>query len=195
MIGWTAVVPLKMGPNSKSRLGSLLSPEHRRHLVGRMADHVVNALDAVGAIDETVVIGTSSKPDWPVRLVPDLGRGLNGELDAAALTIINRLIVIHGDLPCVEPRDISDLLTAAEESGFAIAADRHGQGTNALALTHLPAGFAFAFGEGSFAAHHALLGDKLAIIDRPGLACDIDTPEDFQYAVSRCYLSFPETVL
>jgi 2-phospho-L-lactate/phosphoenolpyruvate guanylyltransferase len=185
MMRWTAMVPLKLGSDRKSRLASILTLERRHELVEQMAKHVFTALAAVESVDEIVMIASCDVHQWPVRHFPDRGRGLNGELGAAARTIGSGLLVIHGDLPCVEAEEIATLLAAAESSGFAIAPDRHREGTNALALRHVPPGFAFAFGENSFAAHRALLGGKLAIVDRVGLACDIDTPADFELAVSR----------
>ena len=64
----------------------------------------------------------------------------------------------------------------------AVAPDRHRRGTNGLALD---AGldFAFRFGAGSFAAHMAeaaRLGVAAQALDNPGLALDIDTPEDWR---------------
>ncbi len=185
MTHWTAVVPLKLGPDCKSRLAALLSPEERRQLLGQMARHVVDTLGAVEAVDEVMLLGPHGSQNWSRRCIPDGGRGLNAELNAVAATIDQGLLVIHGDLPCVGPDDIVALLDAAEHSGCAIAPDRHGQGTNALALRNVPSGIAFAFGDDSFAKHHALFGNNLAVIDHVGLACDIDTPADLEFAISR----------
>jgi 2-phospho-L-lactate/phosphoenolpyruvate guanylyltransferase len=180
--GWTAILPLKLSADRKSRLASVLSLEERRQLGDRMAAHVIAELRAVVAIDAIIMLSPHAVPGWPVRHVRDQGRGLNVELDAAAAAIPHRLLVIHGDLPLLAAQDITNLIEAAEASGQAIAPDRHGQGTNALAFSIRPDGFAFAFGANSFARHQQKLGDTLAIIEREGLACDIDTPDDLVYA-------------
>ena len=61
---------------------------------------------------------------------------------------------------------------------MAIAPDRLGTGTNGLALAP-PGVIGFRFGTGSFAAHRAeaqAAGVEPAIVARPGLAFDLDTP-------------------
>jgi len=59
-----------------------------------------------------------------------------------------------------------------------IAADKTGRGTNALALRP-PDVIDFRFGVGSLAAHIAQAdGLPLSVVDRPGLAFDLDTPAD-----------------
>ncbi len=65
-------------------------------------------------------------------------------------------------------------------ASVAIAPDRLGTGTNGLALAP-PGVIGFRFGTGSFAAHRAeaqAAGVEPAIVARPGLAFDLDTPED-----------------
>ena len=185
MSGWTAILPLKLSADRKSRLAPVLSGEERQRLGDHMARHVITQLRAVAAIDDIIMLSPRSIADWPVRHVLDHGRGLNAELDAVAATVPNKLLIIHGDLPLVTAQDIAALLDAAEAKGCAIAPDRHGQGTNALALCTRPEGFSFAFGVDSFARHQQGLGDALAIVQRTGLACDIDTPADLAYAMTQ----------
>ena len=66
------------------------------------------------------------------------------------------------------------------EAEVAIAPDRHRLGTNALALRRA-AQFTFAFGEASFARHRTA-APWSAVIERPGLRFDVDTPADLQAA-------------
>ncbi len=185
MIRWTAVVPLKLGPDCKSRLAPVLSPEARYQLCLQMAGHVIAQLGAVAAITEIVVLSPESVPHWPTRHASDHGRGLNAELDCLPATIPGGRLVIHGDLPLVGARDIEALLAAAGSTGAAMAPDRHELGTNALALASLPDGFAFAFGADSMARHQLELGSALQIVRRTGLATDIDTPDDLELAIAR----------
>ncbi len=185
MSGWTAILPLKLSADRKSRLVPVLSGEERQRLGDHMARHVITQLRAVAAIDDIIMLSPRSIADWPVRHVLDQGRGLNAELDAVAATVPNKVLIIHGDLPLVTVQDIAALLDAAEAKGCAIAPDRHGQGTNALALSTRPECFSFAFGVDSFARHQNSLGDALATVHRTGLACDIDTPADLAYAMTQ----------
>jgi 2-phospho-L-lactate guanylyltransferase len=65
-------------------------------------------------------------------------------------------------------------------AGVAIAPDRRGTGTNGLAL-HPPNAIPFRFGADSFAAHQeaAHAADlSVAVVQRRGLAFDLDTPDD-----------------
>jgi 2-phospho-L-lactate guanylyltransferase len=94
-------------------------------------------------------------------------------------------VLIAADLPRLTPRDV-EWLAGAADGGLAIAPDRHRTGTNALSLP-LPAanGFTFAYGLDSFQAHDAeacRLKLEIEVIDSPGLARDVDVPEDLQDA-------------
>ena len=182
MTGWTAILPLKLSADRKSRLAPVLSGKERQRLGDQMACHVITELRAVVAIDDIIMLSPRPIADWPVRHALDQGRGLNAELDALAATVPNKILIIHGDLPLVTAQDITALVDAAEAKGCAIAPDRHGQGTNALALCTRREGFSFAFGVDSFARHQNSLGDALATVQRTGLSCDIDTPDDLAYA-------------
>ncbi len=185
MSSWTTILPLKLSADRKSRLAPVLTLEQRRELSDRMALHVVAQLRDVPAVDEIILLSPQPVAAWSVTHQLDHGRGLNAELVDLAARIHGPLLVIHGDLPLVSAEDVSALIKAAEAAGSAIAPDRHGQGTNALALTIVPADFAFAFGPDSFALHKQRLGDTLAIVERGGLACDIDTPNDLALAMTQ----------
>ena len=75
---WTAVVPLKLGPDSKSRLAAVLSPAARSELGNRMAGHVIAQLGAVGAIGEIVV-----------RIERAYAASLKGKVRAAVEALFN----------------------------------------------------------------------------------------------------------
>lgn len=184
MTGWTAIVPLKLGTDQKSRLSQHLSAQARRELGMAMATHVITQLREVDAITEVIVLTQGAIDQWPVRRVADKGRGLNAELQDAATSVAGGVLVIHGDLPLVAAPDIQAMLAKAEHCGCAIAPDRHGTGTNALALRTLPGGFRFAFGQGSFALHQQRLPAELAIMTNHGLNIDIDTKDDLDAAIA-----------
>ncbi|MGH2457081.1 MAG: 2-phospho-L-lactate guanylyltransferase, partial [Candidatus Limnocylindria bacterium] len=93
---------------------------------------------------------------------------------------IGALAVLHGDLPNLAVDDVRALVDAIPAAGVAIAPDRAESGTNGLALRP-PDAIGFRFGPGSFAAHRAearRAGLSLAVVRRPGLAFDLDTPDD-----------------
>jgi len=113
--------------------------------------------------------------------IADEGRGLNAELESARTRFTGSgVLVLHADLPLLELIDIDVLIGAAEARGIAIAPDRHGSGTNALAL--LPhAQIAFRFGPDSFWLHREQAPDAM-IVERQGLRLDLDTPDDLAAA-------------
>ena len=72
------------------------------------------------------------------------------------------------------------MIAAPPVPGMRIAPDRDGDGTNALLLSP-PDLVATGFGAGSSARHRALgeaAGVAVETVIRPGLAFDIDTPQD-----------------
>jgi 2-phospho-L-lactate guanylyltransferase len=104
-----------------------------------------------------------------------LGQGEAERLGAAGA------LVLVADLPRIGPEDLRALAAAAPAGrGAALAPSRDGTGTNAL-LVCPPAGLEPALGPGSLARHLAgaqATGLQTALVPRPGLALDVDTPED-----------------
>lgn len=178
---WTAVVPLKASGTRKTRLAEHLSDTRRRNLSQSMFDHVTKILREHPSIEEVCVISNECPPGWKGTWIADLGRGLNGELQAARNSLADRnFLAIHADLPLLCAEDVTALLAAAETTGAAIAPDRHERGTNALALTQGRV-VEFCFGNDSFARHLRQMPD-CAIIVREGLGLDVDTPDDLNRA-------------
>jgi 2-phospho-L-lactate/phosphoenolpyruvate guanylyltransferase len=180
------IIPVKASPDSKSRLAGVLGAGQRAALVGAMLDRVLDAARAARNVDRVCLLGSGRSPlPEDVALLADTGGGLNASVAAALAEAADRgagrVIFLHGDLPLVTAQEI-ELLAAAPDGEIAIAPDRHGTGTNAISLP-LPAarGFSFAFGPDSFGLHHAeaaRLGLKVEEILSPGLAKDIDEPDD-----------------
>jgi 2-phospho-L-lactate guanylyltransferase len=175
MSGWHAIIPLNLGRDCKTRLAGHLPANERESLVRAMAAHVIAAVQGAVHVGSVAMLSPDRHDFDGVGWVKDWGRGLNAEL-AAALGPTRQLIV-HADLPMLASADIDALIVAAEQAGSAIAPDRFGAGTNGLALC-AAAGFVPAFGVGSCARHKALLPGA-ALVDRPGLAHDIDTVDDY----------------
>jgi 2-phospho-L-lactate/phosphoenolpyruvate guanylyltransferase len=180
------VIPVKQPEDAKVRLAGVLSEAQRARLADAMLRHVVGAAQAADQVGQIALLGPSRlglADDIP--LLSDPGGGLNPALHAARDQIIgnhpDRLIVLFADLPQLTTLDVQ-LLAAAPSCTIAIAPDRHGTGTNALSLPLPQAkGFTFAFGPDSFALHRAeaeRLGIALEEVHSPGLARDVDMPED-----------------
>jgi 2-phospho-L-lactate/phosphoenolpyruvate guanylyltransferase len=182
------IVPHRGLEAAKTRLAGVLSPGERGELAARLLDRVLRV--ARVAVPDVVVISPSEALAGLVeatgsRLEVQRGMGLNEGLDqsraAAVADGVTTLVILHGDLPSLTVEDVSVLATAiADARGVAIATDRAGTGTNGLALRP-PEIMRFAFGPGSCAAHrdNAAAAEVIPVmVTRPGLAFDLDTPED-----------------
>jgi 2-phospho-L-lactate guanylyltransferase len=94
------------------------------------------------------------------------------------------MISLFSDLPLIVADDIRGLV--ARKEPVVLGSDRRGEGTNALLLRLAGRGpeFTFAFGEGSLAKHleeARRLGLNAGLHDAPGVAFDLDTPDDWSY--------------
>lgn len=114
--------------------------------------------------------------------------GLNGALDHARDHLrehstplgVDRMLVVHADLPRLTAADVDTVLATGAD--VAVATDRHGTGTNLLAVPLVPQDYRFRFGPGSRAAHEAEAaahGLASAVVRRPGTAADLDTLDDW----------------
>lgn len=175
---WTALIPLKGGSDRKTRLAAYLSAAQRHHLASAMFRHVGRVLSKCRGVDDVVLLSSAHEEAWVGRHIADLGRGLNVELVAAVEILpASPLLVIHADLPLLTVADVEALLAAGTRTGCAIAPDRVGTGTNAIALRD-PHGFHFQFGPGSFELHALGRNPRPEILCRRGLSQDIDTWDD-----------------
>lgn len=179
------MVPIKPIAARKTRLQGHLTPDQIAALTEQMLRHVLDVLARVEGIGAITLLAAENHAGWSGQRFPDPGAGLNAALAAAARAVPERLVILHADLPAVSPADVAALLAAAGR-GSAIAPDRRGTGTNALALADAR-GFDFAFGADSFMRHRsALLG--CGVVRRPGLALDIDLAEDLDLAIADGHL-------
>ena len=168
------LVPLKR-IDPKSRLADELPLEERVRLMRRLLAGVVAAVDDAGVEQVTVVSGLTLKG---YEVWDDRGLPWNDALAAAIAEVVTAPLVgiISADLPSVTGDEVEELLAATPERGIAIARALDG-GTNAVAMR--PPGLVRThFGEPASAAVHAALGVDHVVLDLPGLAFDVDTPED-----------------
>lgn len=183
-MNWTVIVPFKTEGDAKTRLRDRLSDAKRRELADAMLVRLAHALSKSGKAHRMIMVSSKPHPSWPGEWILDRGRGLNGALMEAYSKVERPVAVIHADLPLVEAGDIAAFLDAAEHKGLALAPDRHGTGTNAVALAD-GRPFTFRFGAHSMKLHRAEAGDRpFATVDRPGLAIDCDTPADLDLVAS-----------
>ncbi len=184
------LVPAKPLARAKARLGEVFSTEERRTLALAMLRDVIAAARACG---DVWVVCSDAEVEEVARgggavALPDAtpDAGLNPSLAAATHAIeragYDGVLVLSSDLPCVTPDDIVAMLAPP---GVAIAPSRDG-GTNALWRTP-PGVIETAFGPGSRTAHERLAreaGVASAIVERAGLALDVDDPSDLVAALA-----------
>lgn len=189
------VVPVKPLGKAKSRLGSLVDDGRRVAAARAMLGHVLDVLGASPRCTGILVVTPDGDVARQARargaevLTTAGDRDLNSAVTAGCDHLFRngetRAIVLHGDLPLIQPDDIA-ALTDSPPGELTLARCKDLRGTNAV-VTDLPVRFAFSFGEGSHAAHVAAgrsAGLTVRTIDRPGLACDVDVPGDLVYLES-----------
>jgi 2-phospho-L-lactate guanylyltransferase len=189
-----AILPVKSFGRAKQRLTGGFS--NRPELAAAMVADVLAALAQVPELDEVIVVtaqaGATGEGVTIVHDPVEAGQSaaaLRG-IDAALERGAERVLLVPGDCPTLDPREVSALLEHRE--GVVIVPDRHGHGTNALLLTP-PDVMEPSFGDGSFARHAArarAAGAGLKVADIRSLGLDIDTPDDLA-ALRRALAAWP----
>jgi 2-phospho-L-lactate guanylyltransferase len=185
-----AVLPVKSFGRAKQRLGAAVGQPDRGELAAAMLGDVLDALRATSGLEELVVVTAEPRAAAAAReagacVVDDPVEA--GQSDAASRGVrtaiargASRALLVPGDCPALDPREVGGLLSGCEGVGLVIVADRHGSGTNAL-LIEPPEAIEPSFGPGSFARHAALgaaAGVAVRVAQAPSLELDVDTPGD-----------------
>lgn len=183
------VIAVKRLSAAKSRLAPIFSSATREAVVLAMLVDTITAASAVAPV--TVVTPDDTAADAARQLgagvlvdptPPGHHDPLNNALALAEAELRTRtpnVVVLQGDLPALQPRELAEAMAMARGYPRSFVGDRHGTGTSAL--------FAFGtalaprFGSDS-AARHRHSGAVELTGAWPGLRCDIDTPDDLQAA-------------
>lgn len=185
------VVPVKAFAAGKSRLAAVLGAAEREALNEELLCRILATARGYPGLARTAVVSDCDRAlacasaAGALAIRQRSGPGLNEAtaegLDALARRGAERVLVVACDLPLLEPRDLRELGALARDARrVVLCPDKHGLGTNAIALP-ADARFDFRFGVASYAAH-------VASAERAGLtavrhfnariAFDVDTPED-----------------
>ncbi len=186
----TAVVPVKRFAVAKSRLAPGVEETRKPDLVAAMVADVLEAIGRARSIERTIVV---SQEPRAADLAAAAGAALLADFDdsghsAAALAGIataeaagaDCVVVLPGDCPLLDPRELDKMLTGVPDPYVAVIPDRHGTGTNALVLAP-PSAIEPSFGEGSRERHVAAAkaaGIPYGVEELPSLGLDLDTPAD-----------------
>ena len=186
----TAVLPVKRLGAAKQRLAAGLDAERRRALAAAMVADVLDAIGEARAIERLIVvsgdpIAQELAAEAGAEVVPDPED--KGHVEAALAGIARaevdgaeRVVLLAGDCPLLDPRELDRLLTAVPGRYVGVVPDRHGTGTNALLLSP-PDAIVPAFGEGSRDRHVEAAreaGIPFGIEELPSIELDLDTPAD-----------------
>lgn len=187
-----AIVPVKPLRRGKSRLSQLLTVNQRAALNRAFLTHTLEVLRNTEGIEQILVVSRdpaalSLARKMGARTLQEKGDSqLNLALRRAAVLLqsyrVSTMLVLPADLPLLTVEDVREIIQRAEGNRpvVVLAPDRHREGTNALLTSPLGV-VAFRYGPGSFARHLEAAreaGARIEVVERPGLAVDIDWPED-----------------
>jgi 2-phospho-L-lactate guanylyltransferase len=187
-----AIVPVKSLAAAKGRLREMLSPAEREELTLWMLDRVLRALRESPAIDSVYVVTPDARvlafaAEAGATPLQEREHSLNAALEEARREAVRAgaraCLVALGDLPLLEPGDVSGMLeVVARTGGCAVAPDRHGTGTNLLLLRPTDA-LPLLFGAHSlqrFTEAARAREVPLVEVGRGGAGFDVDTPDDLR---------------
>lgn len=189
--GFWAVVPVKELAGAKSRLASMLRPELRQALMLAMLEDVLAALTLARGLAGIVAVTVDPTArrvakQYGARIFETGARdGHTGAVTTAAQVLVEEgcrgMLALPGDIPLVTAAEIGRLIEAHRPGrAFTIAPSRDERGSNAI-LCSPPDAVPLRFGEDSFFPHLAAAracGIDATVLRLPGIALDIDTPED-----------------
>ncbi len=186
------IIAVKRLTAAKTRLAPVFSARTRENVVLAMLVDTLTAATRAGSLRSITVI---TPDEAAAAAASELGAGvladptpeghgdpLNNAIAAAERAIAqsaSNIVVLQGDLPALQPQELSEAIAAARHHRRSFVADRLGTGTSAL--------FAFGttlepyFGPDSSARHRRSGAIELTGA-WPGLRCDVDTPADLAVA-------------
>jgi 2-phospho-L-lactate guanylyltransferase len=176
---------VKTFAQAKQRLGDALRGPDRAALAEAMVEDVLDEL-ARAELGPLIVVSREprARRAGAVAVTDDREEGQS----AAALLGLararelgcERALLVPGDCPLIDGGELRDLAARAESLDVAIVPDRHGTGTNGLALT-TDGRFEPQFGPGSRARHVQQARAKGLAFEVVPVAClelDVDTRSD-----------------
>jgi 2-phospho-L-lactate/phosphoenolpyruvate guanylyltransferase len=186
----TVLLPVKDFRHAKQRLASALDADTRANLARAMLSDVLEALSQAKAPDWVVVFTASAEVTQMARsfgfdvVVESSVAGHSAAVNLMVSELSSnstQILSIAGDLPKLRAEDIDFVMNNANEP-ITVLPSRDGTGTNGI-LFVLPARIEMEYGESSFSRHMSkasAAGHRTQVMNIPGLAFDIDTPEDLQ---------------
>ncbi len=186
-----AVVPVKERSTAKQRLARLIPDGQRPVLALAMFEDVLESLTHARGLSGIIVITVdASATEIALRYgakvrTADACAGHTKAVASAARALAQEgrggMLQVPGDIPLVTADEISRLLEAHRSApSFTIAPSHDDFGSNAI-LVSRPDAVPLTFGDDSFFPHLKVArqhGIEPTIVRLPGIARDIDQPED-----------------
>jgi len=190
------LIPVKNLSAAKQRLAAVLDQPARTELAQAMLHDVVATLAAWPRRPAcALVTGDPFAVDlarqYDFEIIPDPANpGETGAIEMATNICVARgiasTLVIPADIPLIQASELEEILKRAPEEGSVLAPAADGRGTNAA--FRRPANlFPLRFGNDSFKPHLAAAqatGKPCIVLQLPGIAVDVDNPEDLQQVLA-----------
>jgi 2-phospho-L-lactate/phosphoenolpyruvate guanylyltransferase len=185
------VIPVKLLPVGKSRLGGVLSPTERQGLTRFLLGRLLGVLAGVPGLGQPVVVSRDTAVaelihPYATLFQEDPTADLNEALQEtqaylqATDSSSTHWLILPSDLPLIGGEDVAVLQGC--DTAVGIVGNQQQDGTNALLLPlHTP--FTLHFGPNSFQLHRQEAARRhlsYTCFNLPRLAFDIDTPQDWQ---------------
>ena len=197
-----AVTPIKSFKRPKTRLGDVLSLEHRRVLVKHMLKSVLSSQKKSGLFKKLLVV-TEDKDviifakklgiDGLLQKKPGLNQGVSETALTAMESGAKSLFIIHGDIPLISSSVVKSIIKKHKElikiykKGITISPDTEGEGTNCMICTP-PDVIKFHYGPGSCLSHMETAHRnnlKIKLFHSKRLEFDIDRVSDLLNLVEK----------
>lgn len=186
-----AVVPVKERDRAKERLAPVLAPDTRQSLALAMLEDVLSAVAGSPELAGLIVVTMDEQARRLARrygaCILEVGArdGHTGAVTAAARLLAAKrhagMLTLPGDIPLVTSGEIGQVVAAHRPApSFTIVPSHDEGGSNAILISP-PDALPLRFGVDSFFPHlHAAeaRGIRPIVLRLPGIALDIDNPED-----------------
>jgi 2-phospho-L-lactate guanylyltransferase len=186
------LIPVKNLSAAKQRLAAVLDQAARTELAQTMLRDVVTALAAwplhppcALVTGDPFALDLAHQYDFEIIADP-ANPGETGAVEMATQVCVERgvdnTLVIPADIPLIHATELERIFAVAPDEGSVLAPAADGRGTNAI--FRRPANlFPLRFGNDSFKPHLAearATGKPCHVLQLPGIAVDVDNPEDLQ---------------
>jgi 2-phospho-L-lactate guanylyltransferase len=190
------LVPVKNLSAAKQRLSAILDQPTRTELAQAM---LLDVLETLATWKNCPDVGIVTSDPFALQLAQRFhftaiaDSANRGETDAIEIATrfceshgVDSTLVIPGDIPLIQSWELEKIFASAPTEGSVLAPGADGRGTNAI--WRRPAGlFPARFGNDSFKPHYAAAnatGKPCVVLSLPGIALDVDNPEDLHRLAS-----------